>query len=74
MAEQLKRQEAQINSMTAAEYKAARDAFDKFGRNPLAEGAQASYRREFAKDVQESIRESLRKGGMGATQAKAESG
>jgi hypothetical protein len=72
MAEQLKRQQDQINSLTTAEYKAARDAFAQRGRNPMAEGAQASYREDFAKDVQENIRESLRRGGMGAAQAEAE--
>jgi uncharacterized Zn-binding protein involved in type VI secretion len=72
MAEQLERQQEQINSMTAAEYKAARDAFAQYGRNPLAEGAQASYREKFAQDVQESIRESLLEGGMRPAQAGAE--
>jgi uncharacterized Zn-binding protein involved in type VI secretion len=72
MAKQLERQQEQINNMTAAEYKAARDAFARSGRNPLADGAQASYREKFAQDVQESIRESLLEGGMGPAQAGAE--
>ncbi|KVQ73998.1 hypothetical protein WK07_23610 [Burkholderia multivorans] len=72
MAEQLKRQQDSINSMTAAEYKAARDAFATHGRNPLAEGAQASYREDFASSISDSIRSSLLKNGMGLAQAEAE--
>lgn len=69
MADQLKRQQDQINDMTAAQYKAARDAFGKYGRNPMAEGAQAGYREDFAADVALSITNSLRAGGMGPAQA-----
>lgn len=72
MADQLKRQQDQINNMSALEYKAARDTFEKVGRNPLAEGAQANYRNKFAKDIQESIRNSLMDGGMGPARAKTE--
>jgi Novel toxin 15 len=72
MAEQLKRQQDQINGMTAAEYKAAREAFASHGRNPMAEGAQAGYREKFAESVAQSIKESLQSGGMGDAQAKRE--
>jgi uncharacterized Zn-binding protein involved in type VI secretion len=72
MAQQLERQQDQINSMTAAEYKAARDAFARSGRNPLADGAQASYRKDYAASISRSIRDSLMESGMGAAQAKAE--
>ncbi|WP_420291493.1 polymorphic toxin type 15 domain-containing protein [Burkholderia thailandensis] len=72
MAKQLKRQEAEINGMTAAQYKAARDAFAKYKRNPLADGKQASFRRDFEQTVSSSIRDSLINGGMGVGQAKAE--
>lgn len=72
LAGQLKRQQEAINSMTAAEYKAARDAFDAIGRNPLADRAQAAFRDAFERDVSQSIRESLLQGGMGAAQAKAQ--
>ncbi len=72
MAGQLRRQQDEINSMTATEYKAARDAFAENGRNPVAEDAQASYRKKFAGDVQESIRNSLIDGGMGPAEARAE--
>ena len=72
MAEQLQRQQDQINSLTAAEYKAARDAFGQYGRNPVAEGMQASYRDDFADTVNKSIRDSLRKGGASAARAEQE--
>ncbi|VWC82352.1 hypothetical protein BLA39750_01296 [Burkholderia lata] len=76
MAKQLRRQEDEINKLTAAEFKAARDAgldpiTGKFSRNPLADTAQEDFRKKFAKDVQESMRESLREK-MGAAAAKAE--
>ncbi|MCA8031020.1 polymorphic toxin type 15 domain-containing protein [Burkholderia cepacia] len=75
-AKQLRRQEEEINKLTAAQFKAARDAgldpvTGKFMRNPLADGAQAEFRKKFAQDVQESMRESLRRT-MGAKEAKAE--
>lgn len=59
MSKQLERQQQQINGMSAVQYKAARDAFDKNGRNPLAEGAQSAYREKFEGDLQGSIYESL---------------
>ncbi|MBR8317096.1 PAAR domain-containing protein [Burkholderia dolosa] len=75
-AKQLRRQEEEINKLTAAQFKAARDAgldplTGKFTRNPLADSAQAEFRKKFAQDVQESMRESLRRT-MGAKEAKAE--
>jgi len=73
MARQLKRQENVINSLTAAEYKAARDAFASLNRNPVADMAQAAARKRFGLDVQASIKESLQRGGMGAAQARTES-
>ena len=72
MSDQLQRQQDQINRLSAVEYKAARDAFENTGRNPLAEGAQAAYRGDFARDMSESIRESLRKDGMSPAKAEAE--
>ncbi|WP_175905974.1 polymorphic toxin type 15 domain-containing protein [Burkholderia seminalis] len=75
-AKQLRRQEEEINNLTAAQFKAARDAgldplTGKFTRNPLADAAQAEFRKKFAQDVQESMRESLRST-MGAKAAKLE--
>ncbi|WP_183106867.1 polymorphic toxin type 15 domain-containing protein [Mitsuaria sp. WAJ17] len=72
MSEQLKRQQDAINSMTAAEFKAAREAFAKYGRNPMAEGAQEGFRKNFSDTVAESIKKSLQGGGMSYSQAKAE--
>jgi Novel toxin 15 len=68
--DQLKRQQEAINNMTAAEYKAARDAFDKFGRNPAADAAQSAMRDSFSSSIRDSIRDSLVKGGMGSGAAK----
>ncbi|HSW04162.1 polymorphic toxin type 15 domain-containing protein [Aquabacterium sp.] len=74
MAKQLKRQEDEINGMTTAQYKAARDAFATRGRNPMAEGAQAQFRRDFEDDLQESIANSIRLGSptMGPGEVEAE--
>ena len=72
MARQLKRQEDVLNSLTANEYKAARDAFAALNRHPAADMAQAAARKRFGLDVQSSIKESLQRGGMGARQARAE--
>lgn len=71
MAEQLRRQEEAINSMSAAEFKAARDAFAAKGRNPIAEAAQSDYRDVFERDLRESLRESLLNDEVGAAHAKA---
>ncbi|HGL4259864.1 polymorphic toxin type 15 domain-containing protein [Burkholderia dolosa] len=75
-AKQLRRQEEEINKLTAAQFKAARGAgldplTGKFTRNPLADSARAEFRKKFAQDVQESMRESLRRT-VGAKEAKAE--
>jgi filamentous hemagglutinin len=59
MAAQLKRQEEAINSLSANEYKAARDAFLAANRNPLADTAQASFRERVAADIKRSIFASL---------------
>jgi len=60
MADQLRRQEQAINSFTAAEYKAARDAFESAGgRNPLAKDLQAKFREKFEADIQSSLFNSL---------------
>lgn len=72
MAEQLQRQQDGINNLTATQYKAARDAFQAVGRNPVADGAQAGYRSDFAAQVFDSIQGSLTRGGMGLGQAKTE--
>ena len=72
MAAQLKRQEGVINNLTATEYKAARDAFRAMNRNPAATDAQEDFRKAASRRIAASIRESLRKGGMGALEARAE--
>jgi filamentous hemagglutinin len=72
MAAQLKRQENAINSLSATEYKAARDAFASMNRNPAADAAQAGFREIASSRIATSIRESLRKSGMGAAKADAE--
>lgn len=72
MAEQLKRQENAINSLTATEYKAARDAFGAMNRNPAAAAAQEAFRERTSARITASIRQSLRKGGMGALEARTE--
>lgn len=72
MASQLKAQQDEINSMSAAEYKAARTAYASVGRNPLAEAAQSSYRKDFAKQVSRGIQESLRSSGLSRSAAKVQ--
>jgi hypothetical protein len=72
MAVQLKRQEDAINSLTATEFKAARDAFAAMNRNPAAAAAQESARALFEEIVEGNIKKSLQKGGMGALKAKTE--
>lgn len=71
MASQLKRQEQAINSLTAIEYKAARDAFAAVNRNPVADMAQADFRDKALSKISASIRASLRKTGVGAANADA---
>lgn len=72
MAAQLRLQQDAINSLTATEYKAARDAFAAMNRNPAASAAQADSREIAFARISASIREGLRKGGMGAAKADAE--
>ncbi|WP_284618495.1 polymorphic toxin type 15 domain-containing protein [Aquabacterium humicola] len=72
MSKQLQRQQDEINNMTAAQYKAARDAYSRQGRNPAAKTAQEQYAERFADEVKESIFDSLRAGGMKPAQAEAE--
>lgn len=69
MAAQLRRQQEAINDMTASQFKAAREAFAKHGRNPTAEGAQEDYRTKFSNSVITSIQSSLRDGGMSPSSA-----
>ena len=55
MANQLKRQEDVINSLSASEFKAARDAFAAANRNPAANAAQARIREHITADIKRSI-------------------
>ncbi|PTT89448.1 hypothetical protein DBR42_07790 [Pelomonas sp. HMWF004] len=79
-AKQLQRQQDVLNSMTANEYKAARDAFEAAKRlnpadprNPLAKGAQEAFRDRFEEMVSSRIKDSLRAANptMGPAQVKA---
>ncbi|WP_288410487.1 polymorphic toxin type 15 domain-containing protein [uncultured Herbaspirillum sp.] len=70
MAEQLRRQEEAINSLTASEYAMARDAFKKMNRNPGAGAAQDRHRKDVLDQISKSIGDSLHKQGM--DEAKAE--
>jgi filamentous hemagglutinin len=72
MATQLKRQEDAINSLSATEYKAARDAFAAVNRNPAADAAQEGFRARLAADIRKSIGKSLLKKGLSTTQARSE--
>ena len=72
MAAQLKRQENAINELNAIDYKAARDAFKALNRNPAAAAAQETFNERALSRISASIRASLRKGGMGAQEAKSE--
>ena len=56
---QLAQQQEAINRMTPIEYLAAREAYLKQGRNPLAAEAQSRARMQFQDDVTESIKKSL---------------
>lgn len=71
MADQLQRQQDGINKLSAAEYKAARDAFESGKRNPAAALEQESFRNDVAKKIQSSIQKGLQKSGVGAQEAKA---
>ncbi|TDY98986.1 UNVERIFIED_ORG: putative RNase toxin 15 of polymorphic toxin system [Herbaspirillum seropedicae] len=74
MAEQLRRQEEAINSLTASEYAMARDAFKKMKRNPAASAAQESHRKGLLEQMSQSIGNSLRDDGMHPTEAKTRAG
>ncbi len=45
--------------MTVEEFKTARDAYDKLGRNPDAAAAQQKFGKDFENEVRDSITESL---------------
>ncbi|RQU99896.1 hypothetical protein DF047_33790 [Burkholderia cenocepacia] len=68
-AKQLRGQQDAINSLTANEFQAARDAYKAVGRNPLADAMQEATRSEFVDHVRGSIYDSLRSTGMGAKEA-----
>jgi hypothetical protein len=70
MAAQLKRQEDGINSLSAIQYRAARDAYGALGRHSAAAGAQAGVRDRIKADIKRSIFESLAgKRGLGPREA-----
>lgn len=56
---QLLAQQNAINRMTVEEFKTARDAYDKLGRNPDAAAAQQKFGKDFENEVRDSITESL---------------
>jgi uncharacterized Zn-binding protein involved in type VI secretion len=72
MSKQLTRQQDAINGLSAIEYKAARDTFTAAGRNPVANAAQGSYRKDFGESITRSMADSLQKGGMGPAKAEAQ--
>lgn len=56
---QLQAQQDAINSMTAEEFRIARDLYIQNGRNPISESMQKDLGRRFELEVAENIRESL---------------
>lgn len=66
---QLRAQQDALNDLSANEFKAARDAFRKEGRNPDAEAAQRRMGKQFEREVAESIRQDLVSKGMDAKMA-----
>lgn len=58
---QLDMQQENINNMSANEFKAAREAYGKNGRNPLAEGMQKAFGKAFLKKVTKSVKSTLKK-------------
>ncbi|WP_395502397.1 hemagglutinin repeat-containing protein [Ectopseudomonas mendocina] len=56
---QLQSQQDAINRMTVDEFKSARDAYEKVGRNPDAVAAQQKFGKDFENSVRDSITESL---------------
>ncbi len=69
---QLQSQQDAINSMTVDDFKSARDAYEKVGRNPDAVAAQQKFGKDFENSVRESITESLMAKGKDFKTASAE--
>ena len=69
---QLQSQQDAINRMTVDEFKSARDAYEKVGRNPDAVAAQQKFGKDFENSVRESITESLMAKGKDFKAASAE--
>lgn len=69
-AKQLRRQQEAINGLTAAEFKAARDAFSRVGRNPTADAAQGAMRDAYTRQIRTNIQRGLQQQGMGAAEAR----
>lgn len=69
---QLQSQQDAINRMTVDEFKSARDAYEKVGRNPDAVAAQQKFGKDFENSVRESITESLMAKGKDFKTASAE--
>ncbi len=68
---QLHRQESGINSMTADDFMAARNAWRTLGgRNPFAAGAQQTLRDQYSDEISANIRQSLVNRGMSEREAK----
>ncbi|MCP1573116.1 hypothetical protein J2S30_001495 [Herbaspirillum rubrisubalbicans] len=74
MAEQLRRQEEAINSLTASEYAMARDAFKRMNRNPAAGAAQELERKNALARMTKNIAKSLNKRGMSDTEVETQAG
>lgn len=71
-ASQLRRQQSEINRLTADEFKTARDAYKAAGgRNPLASEMQAQFRENFEERLIASLGASLRRSGLSPAQAEA---
>lgn len=66
----MQRQQDALNKMTVDEYQAARDAYTKHGRNPLADDLQESTRDDLRKEIKNSIMKSLIKQKVGIAEAK----
>lgn len=72
MSKQLSGQQDALNSLTANEFKAARDAYNSQGRNPVAAASQDDLRNEIIERMKPSIRRSLQAQGMSAREAIAQ--
>ena len=68
---QLSRQQQALNNMSAAQYKAARDAYKKNGRHPDSEKAQADYRKQYQSDMEEELFNQNRANGIDRDIARA---